>query len=173
MENLYKFYESSRHEPELIALVSHTYERSQIWHEQLKHLNFRSLQVLATYNMVVGLSKVFPPKGVCKGCVLAKHHQAPFDYGKSRRKQNLLELVHNDVYCINLPSLVGARYILTFIDDFSRFRWVFLLKNNNLVFEKFKEFRAFAEKKCGRPIKCLRSNNGGEYVNRPFKEYLL
>jgi hypothetical protein len=54
---------------------------------------------------------------------------------------------------------------LTFIDDLSHFTWVFFLKNKNLVFEKFKEFQAFAEKKCGRPIKCLRSNNGGEYVN--------
>jgi transposase InsO family protein len=62
---------------------------------------------------------------------------------------------------------------LTFIDDFSHFTWVFFLKNKNLVFEKFKEFWAFAEKQCGRPIKCLRSDNGGEYVNRPFEEYLL
>jgi hypothetical protein len=39
----------------------------------------------------------------------------------------------------------GARYILTFIDDLSCFTWVYFLKNKNLVFEKFKEFRAFAE----------------------------
>jgi hypothetical protein len=45
--------------------------------------------------------------------------------------------------------LAGARYIFTFIDDFSRFTWVFFLKNKNLVFEKFKEFWAFAEKQCG------------------------
>jgi hypothetical protein len=75
--------------------------------------------------MVVGFPKVFPPEGVCKGCVLGKHHQAPFDSGKAWRAQNLLELVHSDVCCINLPSLVGARYILTFIDDFSHFTWVF------------------------------------------------
>jgi hypothetical protein len=88
--------------------------------------------------MVVGLPKVFPPEGVCKGCVLGKHHQAPFDSGQAWRAQNLLELVHNDVCSINLPSLEGARYILTFIDDFSHFTWVFFLKNKNLVFEKFK-----------------------------------
>jgi hypothetical protein len=58
----------------------------------------------------------------------------------------LLELVHSDLCCINLPSLAGARYILTFIDDLSHFTWVYFLKNKNHVFEKFKEFRAFAEK---------------------------
>jgi hypothetical protein len=87
--------------------------------------------------------------------------------------KHLLELVHNDLSCINLPSLVDARYILTFIDDLSRFTWVFFVKNKNRVFERFKEFWAFAEKKSGRPIKCLISENVGEYVNRPFKEYLL
>jgi hypothetical protein len=39
------------------------------------------------------------------------------------------------------------------------------LKNKNLVFEKFKEFRAFVENQCGQPIKFLRLENGGEYVN--------
>jgi len=42
--------------------------------------------------------------------------------------------------------LEGARYILTFIDAFSRFTWVYFMKNKNLVFEKFREFIAFAEK---------------------------
>jgi hypothetical protein len=103
--------------------------------------------------MVVGLPKVSPPSGVCKGCVLGKHHQAPFNFGKAWRAQNLLDLVHCDVYCINLPSLACVRYILTFIDDFSHFMWIYFLNKKNLVFENFKEFRAFDEKKWGRPIK--------------------
>jgi hypothetical protein len=47
---------------------------------------------------------------------------------------------------MNQPSLVGARYVLTFIDDFSRYTWVYFLKNKDHVFEKFKEFRALVEK---------------------------
>jgi hypothetical protein len=73
--------------------------------------------------MVVGLPKVFPLEGVYKGCVLGKLHQTPFDSGKAWQAQNPLELVHSDVFCINLPSLVGARYILTSIDDFYCFTW--------------------------------------------------
>jgi hypothetical protein len=99
--------------------------------------------------MVVGLPKVFPLEGVYKSYVLGKHHQEPIDSRKVWRAQNLLELFHSDVCCINLPSLEGVRYILTFIDDFSRFMWVFFLKNKNIVFEKFKDFLVFAEKQCG------------------------
>jgi hypothetical protein len=39
---------------------------------------------ISTQIMVVGLPKVFPLDGVCKGCVLGNHHQAPFDSGKAR-----------------------------------------------------------------------------------------
>jgi hypothetical protein len=120
---------------------------------------------MATQKMVFGLPKVFPPEGVYKGCVLSKHHRAPFDSGKVWQVQNLLELFHNDVCCINLPSLVSIRYILAFIDDLSRFTWVYFLMNKNLVFENFKKFKVFAKNQCGQHIKCLRSNNGGEYVN--------
>jgi hypothetical protein len=48
MKSLYKLCESNRPEPELTALVSHNDERSQIWHERLRHLNFLSLQELET-----------------------------------------------------------------------------------------------------------------------------
>jgi hypothetical protein len=119
--------------------------------------------------MVVGLPKVFPPKGVYKGCVLGNHHQEPFDSGKVWREQNLLNFIHSDVSCINIPSLEVERYILTFIDDLSHFTWVYFLNNKNLVCENFKEFQSFSENKCGSPIKCLRSHNGGEYVKCPFE----
>ena len=65
---------------------------------------------------------------------------------------------------MNKPSLAGTKYILTFIDVFSRFYWVYFLNNKSQVFERFKEFRALDEKQCGWPIKCLRSDNGSEYV---------
>jgi hypothetical protein len=76
-----------------------------------------------------------------------------------------LTVVRSDVCSINLPSLVGERYILTLIDDLSHFTWVYFLKNKNLVFEKFKEFSDFSKKECNSPIKCLRLDNVGEYVN--------
>jgi hypothetical protein len=86
----------TRPKTESTALVSHTDERSRTWHERLGQLNFQSLQWMTTEKMVVGLPQVPPPKGVCKGCVLGKHHQAPFDSGKAWRAQKLLDLVHSD-----------------------------------------------------------------------------
>ena len=104
---------------------------------------------MVTQNIVVGLPKVIPPAGVCKGCVLGKHHQEPYKYENAWCVSSLLELVHSVLDCINKPSLVGARYVLTFIDYLSCYTWVCFLKNKSHVFERFKEFRTLDEKQCG------------------------
>ena len=164
-EWLYKFRDLSRPDSRLTALIAQVDKRSRIWHGWLTHFNFCNLNLMVTQNMVASLPKVLPLDGVCKGFVLGKHHHAPFNSMKAWRAQKPLELVHSDLCCINNPSLVGARYILTLINDLSRFTWVYFLNNKSHIFEKFKEFRALTEKKYGRPIKCLRSNNGGKYVS--------
>jgi hypothetical protein len=128
---------------------------------------------MVTQNMVVSLPKTLPPDGVYRGCVLGKHHHAPFDLEISWHVQNQLELVHSDLCCMNKPSLLGVKYILTFIDDLSIFSWVYFLKNKSLVFEKFKQFRVLVEKKYGQHIKCLKSDNSGEYENRQVKHICL
>jgi hypothetical protein len=46
-------------------------------------------------------------------------------------------------------------------------------KEQEFFLEKFKEFRAFDENKCGLPITYLRSDKCGEYANQPFEEYLV
>ena len=59
-------------------------------------------------------------------------------------------------------SLGGASYFLTFIDDRSRYTWVYFIRRKGDVFEYFKEFRTIIEKHTEKCIKILRSDNGGE-----------
>jgi transposase InsO family protein len=89
------------------------------------------------------------------------------------RATKVLEIVHSNV-CgpMKNMSLGGARYFLTFIDDFSRKMWVYPLKAKNECFERFKEFKALAEKEVETHIKVLRSDNGGEYTSHQFEDYL-
>jgi hypothetical protein len=61
---------------------------------------------------------------------------------------------------MNMPSLVGVRYVFDFIDELSRYTWVYFLKNKEHVFEKFREIGTFYRKKCGHFAKFLRSVNG-------------
>ena len=68
-------------------------------------------------------------------------------------------------------SMSQAKYALTFIDDFSRYCWVYFVKHKSEVFGLFKVFKALVENQSGRKIKALRYDNGGEYVNSEFINY--
>ena len=65
----------------------------------------------------------------------------------------------------------GYEYFITFTDDYSRCGYVYLMRRKSEAFEKFKEFRAKVENQLGKRIKAIRSNRGGEYLLRDFKDY--
>jgi hypothetical protein len=58
------------------------------------------------------------------------------------------------------------------IDDYTRMTWVSFLKNKSEAFEKFKAFKALVENETDLKIKCLRSDNGGEFTSNEFEEFL-
>ena len=89
-------------------------------------------------------------------------------------KAEKLELVHIDLWGPSpVASLGGSRYYITFIDDSSRKIWVYFLKNKSDVFETFKKWKAMVEIETGRKVKCLKSGNGGEYIDGRFSEYCV
>jgi hypothetical protein len=109
----------------------------------------------------------------CEGCILGKQHRHSFPKDGATRATKVLEIVHSNV-CGSMKdmSLGRARYFLTSIDDFSRKMWVYPLKAKSECFERFKEFKALAEKEVESHIKVLRSDNGGEYTSNQFEAYL-
>ena len=68
-------------------------------------------------------------------------------------------------------SIGGAKYFLIFVDDRSRYTWVYFIRRKSDVFEYFKEFKTVVEKHTGKCIKILRSDQGGEYTSRAFNSY--
>lgn len=166
---LYKFagFESSYGK----SFIAHADSLSRLWHERLGHLNYRYMQQMNSQKLVLGLPKVSCTDGVCLGCVLGKQHQDPFPKGKALRAIVPLELVHSDLMIFPTRSFSGAKYALTFIDDFSRRSWVYFLKYKSEVFATFKTFKDFVEKQSSHSIKNLRTDNGGEYVNQAFKDF--
>ncbi|KRX30474.1 Retrovirus-related Pol polyprotein from transposon TNT 1-94, partial [Trichinella sp. T9] len=74
---------------------------------------------------------------------------------------------------MQVASVGGARYFLSFIDDFSRKSFVYFLKHKNEALPKFKDFIAMVERQTSKRVKCLRTDNGREYVNNMFAEFLM
>ena len=66
---------------------------------------------------------------------------------KGLRAEEPLGLVHSDV-CgpFAIQARVGYEYYVIFIDDYSRYGYVYLMRRKSETFEKFKEFRAEDEK---------------------------
>ena len=67
-------------------------------------------------------------------------------FPKVERNSQLLELVHSDICEINgMLTRGGKRYFITFIDDYSCFTYVYLLRTKDKAFKKFKEFKKMVE----------------------------
>ncbi|GJV88834.1 retrovirus-related pol polyprotein from transposon TNT 1-94 [Tanacetum coccineum] len=81
------------------------------------------------------------------------------------------ELVHSDVWQAPALSLGGSKYFVSFIDDYSRRCWVYPIKKKSDVFEVFKVYKARVELDSGKKIKCLRTDNGGEYTGDEFETF--
>ena len=67
--------------------------------------------------------------------------------------------------------LGGFHYYVTFIDDTTRKVWVFFLRQKSDVFQTFKNWKCLVENETGKKLKCVRSNNGGEYCSHEFEDY--
>ena len=106
-----------------------------------------------------------------QGCALGKYAKTAFPKSKHRAK-SVLGLIHSDI-CgpMSVKDLSGAEYFFTFIDDHSRKTWIYFMKTKDEVFCRFKEFKALVENLIGKKIKFLRSDNGGQFVDKEFIDF--
>ncbi|GAA5974679.1 hypothetical protein JCM21900_006524 [Sporobolomyces salmonicolor] len=141
-------------------------------HRHFAHLSERSLRALARSGQVTGLKvEGAHSRAECNVCQAAHATCLPFPSSDSLASHPL-ELVHSDVRSVDAASLAGKRYVVTFVDDSSRWLWVEPLDRKSDVFEVFKRFKAAAETGSGRKLQHFRSDNGGKYSSRAFRAYL-
>ena len=89
------------------------------------------------------------------------------------RITKLLELIHSDLCKFEgILTSGGNRYIIIFIDDFSKYTTVYLLKTESDAFEKFQDFLKEVENQFGRKIKRIRSDRGREYESSAFNSFV-
>ena len=89
------------------------------------------------------------------------------------RNTELLELIHSDLCEFEgILTRRRNRYIITFIDNFSKYTTVYLLKNKSDSFEKFQDFLKEVENQFGRKIKRIRSDKGREYETSAFNSFV-
>ena len=78
----------------------------------------------------------------------------------------MLELVHSDICDSNDVLTHGGKgYFISFIDDFSKYYYVYLVNHKSELFYKFKVYKTEVENELERKIKILRSDRDGEYTS--------
>lgn len=87
------------------------------------------------------------------------------------RANKILGLVHSgksghaEKAEMNKASAGGAKYFVTFVDDHTRYVFVYCLKSSDELLPVIKKFVAFAENQAGETLNAIRSVNGREYLS--------
>ncbi|GKE95032.1 putative RNA-directed DNA polymerase [Tanacetum coccineum] len=139
-------------------------DMTELWHKRLGHMSEKGMSILSKKNVLSGVYDINLKK--CSHYLAGKQTRRAFKSRLSFRTENILDLVHSNV-CgpIKTKTLGGCSYFITFIDDHSRKVWVHTLKTKDQVLDVFKQFHALVERQTGKKLKCIRSDNGGEYIS--------
>jgi len=150
------------------AMLAHGTVTRQLWlwHRRLGHPSFGYLKILFPSLFT---SNTEPIK--CKTCIRAKNHRVTFPPNYNRVNY-AFSLVHSDVWGPTPNSHNNQfQYFLLFVNDFSRMTWVYFLKHKFEVPDKFYAFYQMIHTQFDKKIQVLRSDNGGEFVNKSMQKF--
>jgi len=136
------------------------------------HLSFKGLRTLYYKKMVEGLQSLKAPTKVCTDCLAGKQHRNNISKKSYWRASCKLQLVHLNICGLVNPEYnSGKRYLIIFIDDFSRKCWVYFILEKSEALNMFKRFKSLVEKEVGFLVGCLRTDRDGEFTSKKFNEY--
>ncbi|GKF77010.1 retrotransposon protein, putative, ty1-copia subclass, partial [Tanacetum coccineum] len=156
--------------------VKHNLDSTYLWHCHLAHINKKRIKQLQQDGLLKSTDDESFDK--CESYLSRKMTKKPFPHSNEKAK-DLLGIIHTDV-CgpLRHVSRQGASYFITFIDDYSRYGYVYLLKHKHEgygyvyllkhkheVFETFKVFKNEVENQLRKTIKAIRSDHSGEYIS--------
>ena len=147
-------------------------DNTHLWHCRYGHLSFKGLRTLQYKEMVRGLPQLKASSKVCTDCMVGKQHRDAIPKRSLWRASQRLQLVHADI-CgpIKPVSNSKKRYLISFIDDYSRKVWIYFLTEKSEAFTTFKNYKNLVEKETGAFICCLRTDRGGEFTSLEFNAF--
>jgi histone deacetylase 1/2 len=130
---------------------------SSTWHRRLGHPSLFVVQQVLRKNKIAYTPESTPY--VCDSCQLAKSHQLAYPISTSV-STTPLEQVFSDVWGPAPLSVGKHAYHVSFIDDFSKCTWIYLLKMHYDVYQAFLNFQQFVERKFATKIVTMQTDWG-------------
>ena len=151
---------------------------SILWHRRLRHIYKERIEKLVKEGILQNLD--FTDFHVCVDCIKGK--KTKHTKKGATRSNELLEIIHTDI-CgpLSVPCFTGEKYFITFIDDLSRYGYVYLMHEKSQAIDIFEMLITEVERQLDKKIKIVRSDRGSEYYGRydesgqnpgPFAKFL-
>ena len=140
--------------------ISHN-SSCNLWHMRLGHISKIGLHSIAkAFPFIICNNDNVP----CDSCQFAKQKKLPFPQSISNSTVPF-NILHADLWGpFSTVSALGHKYFLTLVDDFTRHTWVIFLKSKDQTKSSLINFVAYIENQFQTTLKCLRSDNGTEFV---------
>ncbi|KAM7477355.1 hypothetical protein LguiA_025568 [Lonicera macranthoides] len=117
------------------SVTTEEIDTTRLWHMRLGHDGEKAMTVLSKQGLLEGAKSC--KLEFCEHCVLEKQTRVKFGTAVHCTK-GALDYVHTDVWGpTKTQSLGGNHYFMTFVDDYSRRTWVYLMKHKDQVFDVF------------------------------------
>ena len=132
---------------------------------RLGHISHDRHQCIAATFPFISFKNVKIP---CDTCRFAKQRKLPH-CSSLTKTSHIFEILHADIWGpFSHTSILGHKFFLTLVDDFSRFTWVILMKSKSETRKHLTQFISFIETQFSTKLKCLRSDNGAEFLMQDF-----
>ena len=151
------------------AISRHSTSSLALWHSRLGHAIIFRVKQLVSRGLLGSVSnKSFD----CMPCQFDKQTALPFNNSVSHALSPF-DLIHFDVWGPSpITTQGGSCYFVIFMDDFSRYTWIYLFKNRSELYQIYRDFTKMIETQCSKHTKVFRSDNAQEYKAHEFTAIL-
>nr|GFA82153.1 retrovirus-related Pol polyprotein from transposon TNT 1-94 [Tanacetum cinerariifolium] len=147
--------------------------QSWLWHQLHSHLNFATINNLVKNNLVQGPPKIkFEKDHLCSACEQGKIHQKHHKSKTAFASNKPLYLLHMDL-CgpICVQSINGKQFVLVFVDDYSRYTWVFFLHSKDEASDEIISFIKKTQVNLQLQVQRVQTDNGTEFKNKTLAKF--
>lgn len=138
------------------------------WHRRLAHRNLKDVRAMEHEGLKIRNCEC---SDICEPCLKGKMARKSFPK-KATPVSKALDCIVSDV-CgpMQIQTVSGKRYFVTFTDVFSGYTEVVLMRQKSEVTDKTIEFIEKLKTQTNRKPKIFRSDRGGEYTNEKLQSY--
>eukprot|EP00924_Labyrinthula_sp_SR-Ha-C_P015404 augustus_masked-scaffold_71-processed-gene-0.56-mRNA-1 protein AED:1.00 eAED:1.00 QI:0/0/0/0/1/1/3/0/525 len=157
-----------------VVKLGSTPDTTMEWHRKLGHPSYQTMMEMQNHGLVDGLPKERLKKwNQCLECDLGKLSEKMIPGTTKVHKfkaTRRFEKVHADLVGLLPTGKGGLRFMLTLVDDYTKYKWTFCIRKKSQVTEVIKAWLKRMNNLTSRKLINFKTDQGNEFVNSSLKE---